>query len=251
MFSTVFLVGQTVGSFAFGYITHAIGYAFMWMHAGVVHAARLDAQHGPDRPSRRLTGGAILAPPFRWTGASMKTRVRISVIVPADPCSARMPHRDDDWLRIVRRWHRRSRSARRRSRWSRSSSIRATQQPTVLLQGKRDKPLGRARHRAGGGDRDRRSAPGRDAAAAAHPRSLPDALRPAQGDAHPRGHHRPARRYLLRDRLSERRRPGVPARRAPVGRDRARDPRQGAGTGRGARLRQGRRAAAPPRRPSI
>jgi MFS family permease len=30
MFSTVFLVGQTVGSFAFGYITHAIGYAFMW-----------------------------------------------------------------------------------------------------------------------------------------------------------------------------------------------------------------------------
>src|SRR4029077_9090300 len=30
MFSAVFLVGQTVGSFAFGYITHAIGYAFMW-----------------------------------------------------------------------------------------------------------------------------------------------------------------------------------------------------------------------------
>ncbi len=31
MFSAVFLVGQTAGSFAFGYITHAIGYAFMWM----------------------------------------------------------------------------------------------------------------------------------------------------------------------------------------------------------------------------
>jgi hypothetical protein len=27
----VFLVGQTAGSFAFGYVTHAIGYAFMWM----------------------------------------------------------------------------------------------------------------------------------------------------------------------------------------------------------------------------
>jgi len=31
MFSAVFLVGQTAGAFAFGYITHAIGYAFMWM----------------------------------------------------------------------------------------------------------------------------------------------------------------------------------------------------------------------------
>lgn len=31
MFSTVFLVGQTAGSFAFGYIAHAIGYAFTWM----------------------------------------------------------------------------------------------------------------------------------------------------------------------------------------------------------------------------
>src|SRR2546426_505415 len=30
MFSAVFLVGQTAGSFAFGYITHGIGYAFMW-----------------------------------------------------------------------------------------------------------------------------------------------------------------------------------------------------------------------------
>jgi MFS family permease len=30
MFSAVFLVGQTIGSFAFGYITHLIGYAFMW-----------------------------------------------------------------------------------------------------------------------------------------------------------------------------------------------------------------------------
>jgi len=30
MFSAVFLVGQTIGSFAFGYITHVIGYAFMW-----------------------------------------------------------------------------------------------------------------------------------------------------------------------------------------------------------------------------
>jgi len=30
MFSAVFLVGQTAGSFAFGYITHAIGYRFMW-----------------------------------------------------------------------------------------------------------------------------------------------------------------------------------------------------------------------------
>jgi predicted MFS family arabinose efflux permease len=27
----VFLVGQTAGSFAFGYVTHAIGYRFMWM----------------------------------------------------------------------------------------------------------------------------------------------------------------------------------------------------------------------------
>src|SRR5438552_1096439 len=31
MFSAVFLVGQTAGAFAFGYITHAIGYAFMWV----------------------------------------------------------------------------------------------------------------------------------------------------------------------------------------------------------------------------
>jgi MFS transporter, DHA1 family, multidrug resistance protein len=31
MFSAVFLVGQTAGSFAFGYVTHAIGYRFMWM----------------------------------------------------------------------------------------------------------------------------------------------------------------------------------------------------------------------------
>jgi MFS family permease len=30
MFSTVFLVGQTAGSFAFGYVAHAIGYAFTW-----------------------------------------------------------------------------------------------------------------------------------------------------------------------------------------------------------------------------
>jgi MFS family permease len=30
MFSTVFLVGQTAGSFAFGYIAHAIGYALTW-----------------------------------------------------------------------------------------------------------------------------------------------------------------------------------------------------------------------------
>jgi MFS family permease len=31
MFSAVFLVGQTAGAFAFGYITHALGYRFMWM----------------------------------------------------------------------------------------------------------------------------------------------------------------------------------------------------------------------------
>ena len=31
IFSAMFLVGQTAGSFAFGYITHAIGYAYMWM----------------------------------------------------------------------------------------------------------------------------------------------------------------------------------------------------------------------------
>jgi len=30
MFGAVFLVGQTAGSFVFGYITHGIGYAFMW-----------------------------------------------------------------------------------------------------------------------------------------------------------------------------------------------------------------------------
>jgi hypothetical protein len=30
MFSAVFLVLQTAGSFAFGNITHGIGYAFMW-----------------------------------------------------------------------------------------------------------------------------------------------------------------------------------------------------------------------------
>ena len=30
MFSTVFLVGQTTGSFAFGYIAHAIGYPYTW-----------------------------------------------------------------------------------------------------------------------------------------------------------------------------------------------------------------------------
>jgi MFS family permease len=31
VFSAVFLVGQTTGSFVFGYVTHAIGYAYMWM----------------------------------------------------------------------------------------------------------------------------------------------------------------------------------------------------------------------------
>jgi MFS family permease len=31
MFSAVFLVGQTAGSFVFGYVTHAVGYRFMWM----------------------------------------------------------------------------------------------------------------------------------------------------------------------------------------------------------------------------
>lgn len=30
IFSAVFLAGQTSGSFLFGYVTHAIGYAFMW-----------------------------------------------------------------------------------------------------------------------------------------------------------------------------------------------------------------------------
>lgn len=30
IFSAVFLAGQTSGSFAFGYVTHAVGYAFMW-----------------------------------------------------------------------------------------------------------------------------------------------------------------------------------------------------------------------------
>jgi predicted MFS family arabinose efflux permease len=31
MFSAVFLVGQTAGSFVFGYVTHAVGYRYMWM----------------------------------------------------------------------------------------------------------------------------------------------------------------------------------------------------------------------------
>jgi predicted MFS family arabinose efflux permease len=31
VFSAVFLVGQTAGSFVFGYVTHAVGYAYMWM----------------------------------------------------------------------------------------------------------------------------------------------------------------------------------------------------------------------------
>lgn len=30
IFSAVFLAGQTAGAFVFGYVTHAIGYAFMW-----------------------------------------------------------------------------------------------------------------------------------------------------------------------------------------------------------------------------
>jgi len=30
IFSAVFLAGQTTGAFVFGYVTHAIGYAFMW-----------------------------------------------------------------------------------------------------------------------------------------------------------------------------------------------------------------------------
>ena len=30
IFSAVFLAGQTSGSFLFGYVTHAVGYAFMW-----------------------------------------------------------------------------------------------------------------------------------------------------------------------------------------------------------------------------
>ncbi len=31
IFSAVFLAGQTTGAFVFGYVTHAVGYAFMWM----------------------------------------------------------------------------------------------------------------------------------------------------------------------------------------------------------------------------
>jgi MFS family permease len=30
IFSAVFLAGQTSGAFLFGYVTHAVGYAFMW-----------------------------------------------------------------------------------------------------------------------------------------------------------------------------------------------------------------------------
>jgi MFS family permease len=30
LFSAMFLVGQTAGSFVFGYVTHALGYALMW-----------------------------------------------------------------------------------------------------------------------------------------------------------------------------------------------------------------------------
>jgi len=64
MFSAVFLVGQTTGSFAFGYITHAIGYRFMWMMLasflllGAALSMGLVERRAPD-------GRAILAAPLR------------------------------------------------------------------------------------------------------------------------------------------------------------------------------------------
>src|SRR5207249_2066048 len=102
--------------------------------------------------------------------------------------------------------------------------------------------------RPGGGDRDRGAAPGRDAAAPADARSVPDALRPPQGDADARGDHRPQERHLLRDDLPHGQRRGGAARRPPVRRDRPRDPRQGAGACRGPRFREDwRPGPAPPK----
>ena len=51
---------------------------------------------------------------------------------------------------------------------------------------------------AAGGDRHRLSAREPRPAAPADPRPLPHALRPAQGHGHPRGHHGPQGRHLLR-----------------------------------------------------
>src|SRR5437667_11546750 len=48
IFSSVFLSGQTTGAFVFGYITHGIGYAFMWtlltslLFAGFALSLKLD-----------------------------------------------------------------------------------------------------------------------------------------------------------------------------------------------------------------
>jgi len=48
IFSSVFLTGQTTGAFVFGYITHGIGYAFMWtlltslLFAGFALSLKLD-----------------------------------------------------------------------------------------------------------------------------------------------------------------------------------------------------------------
>ena len=86
---------------------------------------------------------------------------------------------------------RRSRPGRRRSRSWRSWSIPRTQSPKVVLQGKRDHRQLAMVIGAGRGDRHRGAPARRDAAPAADPRSLPHAVRPAQGHADPRGHHRP------------------------------------------------------------
>jgi hypothetical protein len=68
----------------------------------------------------------------------------------------------------------------------------ATQQPTVMLQGKRDKRSVALAIGLAEATGIAVPAAGCDAAAAAHPRPLPDLVRPAQGVAHARRHHRSA-----------------------------------------------------------
>src|SRR6185369_1857680 len=98
------------------------------------------------------------------------------------------------------------------------------------------------------GDRHRGAPARRDAAPAAHARPVPHAVRPAQDLAHARGHHRPARRRLLRHAVPQRQRRRDDAGLAALRRDRAGHAGPGAGARRGSRLRQGRRgrSAGPP-----
>jgi len=135
MFSAVFLVGQTAGSFAFGYITHSIGYAFMWTMLASLFL--LGTALSMSLTDRRVTDGrAILTPRFE-TGARMNTNVRLGVVALLMLAMLCVPDRADlapDRPDV----------APPKPTGAQEVDVVAvmidqnTQQPTVVLQGKRD-----------------------------------------------------------------------------------------------------------------